>query len=714
MNNASFFLPETLVHALGWTLVHSLWQGAAGALVLWMILPRLRGSNQRYWASYAALTAVFLAAFGTFVWKFSMHPAMPPTGPDTGASSLASSSAAAEPGLAAPAAFWPALAEGLEPYHPLIVSIWLLGLLVFLVQLAGGLHYIYRLRSRQNAPAPAFWRRRLQDLASRTGLSRPVALLESALVHAPMALGLFKPLILLPVGLINQLTPAEAEAILAHELAHIARRDWLFNLLQTLIETVFYFHPGVWWISAAIRLERENCCDDAAVALSGNRLTYAKALVHVQGLARPARQPALALGLEGAPTLLRRRPQLLERINRILHQPQPSSTIMEKTIALAILAALITLWTVRANTPPALAEAIREMAATPVAWFAAGPQDSQAWQAAADTLTKPQKRQRIVREDDDQRVELEMENGRIRRLLIDGKEIAASDYDRYRDLTDDIRRDATPPPAPPAPPGFGWETAPAPPGAPETWDTPPPPAPFPSRAASARLHTENDADGNTIIRLERNGKPVEIRVKAGEVWVDGQKVEDGQTLDLPGENSFLYWHDGNQMLRFDPNRLQFFHPDGQMLEVPAPPAPPMPDGYHFEGYHFDGNQFHFEGLEGGLQGKYRPEITEEEMRRAHDAALRELEQQRKEIEKALREQERTWKKDRKAWSKQQREQRRALEEAQREMQQRQWQQIEQEMAAEMAQARTLQQAGPNNTPPNRPAPRSKTPSWLIN
>ncbi|MBK6933465.1 MAG: hypothetical protein IPH12_22390 [Saprospirales bacterium] len=118
----------------------------------------------------------------------------------------------------------------------------------------------------------------------------------------------------------------------------------------------------------------------------------------------------------------------------------------------------------------------------------------------------------------------------------------------------------------------------------------------------------------------------------------------------------------------------------------------MPDGYHFEGYHFDGNQFHFEGLEGGLQGKYRPEITEEEIRRAHDAALRELEQQRKEIEKALREQERTWKKDRKAWSKQQREQRRALEEAQREMQQRQWQQIEQEMAAEMAQARTLQQA----------------------
>ncbi|MBK6933469.1 MAG: hypothetical protein IPH12_22420 [Saprospirales bacterium] len=254
-------------------------------------------------------------------------------------------------------------------------------------------------------------------------------------------------------------------------------------------------------------------------------------------------------------------------------------------------------------------------------------------------------------------------------MLIDGKEIAASDYDRYRDLTDDIRRDATP--RQPTCASGDLAGKPPPPRPVRRKPIRRPPARFPSRAASARLHTENDADGNTIIRLERNGKPVEIRVKAGEVWVDGQKVEDGQTLDLPGENSFLYWHDGNQMLRFDPNRLQFFHPDGQMLEVPAPPAPPMPDGYHFEGYHFDGNQFHFEGLE-GLQGKYRPEITEEEIRRAHDAALRELEQQRKEICRAARTGA-NLEKDRKAWSKQQRNNAGALEEAQREMQQRQWQ-----------------------------------------
>jgi bla regulator protein blaR1 len=278
MMDSSLFFPESLVRALGWTLVHALWQGTAIAAALGVALPRFRSAQQRYWAAYGALLSLALVAAATFVWAYEPAQLIETIQPQAIWALPTSASDAILP----PAAdYWASMTDRLEAYHPMIVAIWLMGFLFFLFRLATGLHYIHRLRSRQTRPVPDGWWERLQ-----------------------MALGYFKPLILLPIGWANQLTPAEVEAVLAHELAHIARRDWLFNLLQTLIEAVFYFHPAVWWMSATIRAERENCCDDTAVALTGNRLAYAKTLARLQELSRPAPIPALALGLGGAtPTI---------------------------------------------------------------------------------------------------------------------------------------------------------------------------------------------------------------------------------------------------------------------------------------------------------------------------------------------------------------------------------------------------------------------------
>ena len=649
MTDSPFFLSDAAVQALGWTLVHSLWQGAAAALALWIILPRFHTARQRYCAAYIALLTVLAAASLTFIWVYD-PPAVPLNPEVAGVAAWAGVLPQLTDTPALPVSYWQMLNGWLEAYYPVIVTIWLLGFGFYLIQLAGGLYYVQRLRRQHNQPAEAVWQEKLRELATKISYSRPVRLVESALVQTPLALGFLKPLILLPLGMVNRISPAEVEAVLAHELAHIARRDWLFNLIQALIDALFYFHPAVWWISATIRVERENCCDDVAVALTGNRLIYAKTLVRLQDMARSAKTPTLALGMEGTTGLLRRRPLLLERIKRILHQPQQSASFMEKMIATAILLALITLWTVQANTPPALAAAIREIAEKPVEWFSGDQQPEAAFQTPADTV-KPQRR-KIIQDDGERRVEMEMLDGKITRLNVAGEEIAESDFPQYRSLTDELRRDAAPaPPAPPFPPGV-WVMPPAAPRAPM------PPVP----GNPSRISTDKDEAGNTIIRLERNGKPTEIKVKDGEVWIDGKKMEAGESLNIPGDqHPFLFWQ-GDEGLAFRLNGDKYFFPgpDSAWLALPeAPEAPAM--------YRFDGDQFIFETPEGKIWEVPMPDISEEELKRIHEEALRGIELQQKEIRKQLKESEKEWKKSRKEWERDKSEQRRALDEARQEL-----------------------------------------------
>ena len=140
-------------------------------------------------------------------------------------------------------------------------------------------------------------------------------MLESSLVRVPMAIGWLRPVILFPASALAGLTPEQLEAILAHELAHIRRHDYLINLLQTVIETLLFYHPAVWWVSRQIRAERENCCDDMAVAACGDALVYARALTKVERL-RKARLD-LAVTANGG--------LLMNRISRLVGAESPRS-----------------------------------------------------------------------------------------------------------------------------------------------------------------------------------------------------------------------------------------------------------------------------------------------------------------------------------------------------------------------------------------------------
>ena len=154
--------------------------------------------------------------------------------------------------------------------------------------------WVQRLKSHRTTAVSARWQHTAQTLARQLHIRRPVRLLESASVAVPTVIGWLRPVVLMPASALAGLSPEQLQAILAHELAHIRRHDYLVNLLQTLVETLLFYHPAVWWLSRRIRAEREHCCDDLAVSLCGDPYTYARALADLEGLRAPSVPLALA------------------------------------------------------------------------------------------------------------------------------------------------------------------------------------------------------------------------------------------------------------------------------------------------------------------------------------------------------------------------------------------------------------------------------------
>src|SRR5881396_918641 len=196
-----------------------------------------------------------------------------------------------------------------EPALPWAVALWLGGVLLLSARLASGLLATWRLATTGTRPVPEAWRQALARLATRLRVSPPVRLLASALIHVPAVIGWWRPVILIPVSVLtgSGLTPLQLDALLAHELAHVRRHDYLVNLLQSVIETLLFYHPAVWWVSHRIRVEREHCCDDLAVAACGDARCYATALLAIEQLRAAS---ALALAASGG--------SLLDRIRRLL------------------------------------------------------------------------------------------------------------------------------------------------------------------------------------------------------------------------------------------------------------------------------------------------------------------------------------------------------------------------------------------------------------
>jgi uncharacterized protein (TIGR03435 family) len=319
MNAMQILASEAWVERLGWALVHFLWQGLAIAALYAAArraMARAPSPNARYLLACAALGAMMAAPLVT--WEL-LRP--PDTGPDAAYRIQTPPPAAPTAGIATTStatlpASVRATVSSVPPaqFLPWVVMIWLAGAIVFWVRLAGGWVVAARMRSMLVRRAPPEWQETLAQLGARIGLSRPVQLLVSALVQVPTVVGWLRPVVLVPVGAIGGLPAEHLEALLLHELAHIRRHDYLVNILQSIAEALLFYHPAVWWVSGHIRAERELCCDDMAVSVSGDAFTYARALAQLES-SRPAHLSAVVAANGGS---------LSGRIARLLGRPRPS------------------------------------------------------------------------------------------------------------------------------------------------------------------------------------------------------------------------------------------------------------------------------------------------------------------------------------------------------------------------------------------------------
>ncbi len=298
------FSPE-LIGALGWTLVHTLWQAAIFALLLGALLVGLRrfSSQARYVVATGLLAAFFLTVGATFIRQYtpansfeSFAPAVSQDnspvytqepGADAGATFINNETVP-------PPDFRSRVASYYSAHLPLIVTLWLMGVLILQLRWLGQLAYVQRLKSYGTSRMPARWLDRIGELEDRLGIRRPIRYLTSLRVNSPLTAGWLRPVVLFPPALLEELKESQVIAILAHELAHVRRHDFLVNLAQTLLGTLFFYHPGVWWMNARIREEREHCCDDLAILATGQPAGYARTLVQLKEAAGGRGQLAMA------------------------------------------------------------------------------------------------------------------------------------------------------------------------------------------------------------------------------------------------------------------------------------------------------------------------------------------------------------------------------------------------------------------------------------
>ncbi|HEY0108840.1 MAG TPA: M56 family metallopeptidase, partial [Fibrella sp.] len=310
--NLTNWLTSPTAEALGWTLIHALWQGFAIVLLIAVLLHLTRRgrASLRYQLGMSGLLVQLLASAGTFGWYYEPRSLIGTTGPVVQLSlnmPMRLAASANESWLATTQAF---LAEHLTQ----VVWVWLIGVGFFGIRLIGGWLYVHRLQRTATLPVPVLLSDATARLMQKMNVS--VSLQLTTRVTGPLVIGILKPVVLWPVGLLAGLSLADVEAILAHELAHVRRHDYLLNVLQSIIDVLYFFHPALWWLSARVREEREHCCDDLAIRFIGDGRLLARALARVEEWQRDsAETPNLAMAFAS------QRQLLLQRVRRMLGVP---------------------------------------------------------------------------------------------------------------------------------------------------------------------------------------------------------------------------------------------------------------------------------------------------------------------------------------------------------------------------------------------------------
>jgi beta-lactamase regulating signal transducer with metallopeptidase domain/sporulation protein YlmC with PRC-barrel domain len=287
------------MNALAWSLVHFVWQGAAIAALAAALMHVFKSPSTRYLVGVAALALMlmsFAVTFGVLRGSAGNGAQSSPSGYEAPVAAntwvpdyAPSPSIAAAPAVDGDDFVWVARA-------------WLVGVFALALRIVFGLLVLEHLRRRGLTELPAALVARFRELQRRIGIDRLVRYCECQAVRVPAVIGLFRPIVLIPVRALTGLSPEQLEAVVAHELGHVKRFDVAVNFVQAIAETLFFFHPAMWWLNKRIRADREDCCDDVAVSVTGGKVGYARALAE---MASWRAAPHFAMAATGGPIAAR-------------------------------------------------------------------------------------------------------------------------------------------------------------------------------------------------------------------------------------------------------------------------------------------------------------------------------------------------------------------------------------------------------------------------
>jgi sporulation protein YlmC with PRC-barrel domain len=309
---ANWFSPETL-RLFALALLHFLWQGAALAAVAYAVMGACRSASGRYVIGVGTMALMLAAPIGSFLFLRGQQ--------SQGRTSLASTresvgtSTPVNAGILEHDNPTPERPENAPTYFLCLVEAWFGGVLLLSSRSAAGILMVEWLRRKETVAVTDGLLEMCLSLQRRMGLDRAVRYCESILLDTPAVAGWIRPVVLLPIRAVSGLSEEQLEAVIAHELAHIQRHDALIHLFQVAVETLLFYHPAVWWIGKRVRAERENCCDDVAVALCSSPLTYAQALTR---MAEWKAAPQLVMAAN--------RGALVDRVARLLGVRQPGES----------------------------------------------------------------------------------------------------------------------------------------------------------------------------------------------------------------------------------------------------------------------------------------------------------------------------------------------------------------------------------------------------
>lgn len=321
-----------MMNAICWTLIHSLWIGLLVAVLAGGIITGTRKASS--WLRYQLLCCLLLLFVGLtgFIFYRQVTTYQP-------TQTRSSTPLPVIPGLsnvsvhggsviksAAGKAIVNQLTTFVNQQTGWLFALWLVFFAFKSLKLISGLYYVHRIRYHKVYSPGDEWKNKVLAFGRTLGIQQSITLVQSELVKVPVTVGILKPVILLPMGLLFQLPPEQIETILWHELAHIWRRDYLVNLLQSLVETVFFFNPALLWLSSLIREERETCCDDIVLAHTARKSNYLEALLAFQSYSDQPAAYAMALGFGSR--------QLMNRLKRIVNQENKRLSVVEKIVLL--------------------------------------------------------------------------------------------------------------------------------------------------------------------------------------------------------------------------------------------------------------------------------------------------------------------------------------------------------------------------------------------